>query len=119
MINETEVPDLIERQIPDLATDINNTREKVNIYQTMQTLLQFTGRKIQEHNYLSVKQCFAIAEKLYEKGNRSVQNAVENVFVFSFSNLLPADSAEKKKILAIVPITIYSLYIHQLHATGC
>ena len=66
-----------------------------------------------------VKRCFMLADKLYNKGNATVQNAVQNVFVYSFTNMLHAYPAEKKQLLSLIPVTLYSLYMGQVCHNGC
>ena len=108
----------LEDAIPEISSDLVLSRKR-NAYDMMNTLTAFTCQNINEHNYNVVKRCFQMADKLYSKGNTMVKNAVENVFVYSFSKMLNTYPAEKKQLFAIIPITLYSLYIAQVYQKGC
>ena len=118
MINQLEIPIYIEEALPEIHTDLvlNN---KGNAYDVMNTLMAFTFKNIKAHNYTVVKRCFKIADKLYNRGNTIVKNAVQNVFVYSFTKMFQNYPAEKQELLAILPMTLYSLYITQVHHSGC
>ena len=117
MINQVELPMYLEDAIPEISHDLVLNCE-TNAYSAMNTLTAFTSENIEAHNYNVVKRCFLLADKLYSKGNGIVKNAVENVFVFSFTRMFDCFPAEKKQILAILPISLYSLYITQVCHCG-
>lgn len=118
MINQLEIPMYLEEALPELAIDMDENK-KNNPYDLMNTLMAFTCKNINGHNFKIVKRCFQLADKLYNKGNMAVKNAVQNVFVYSFTTMFERYPAEKKQLLAILPITLYSLYIAQIHHIGC
>ena len=117
MINEFEVPAVIKDEVPEI--EVSEADNKGSVYKNMQLLTQYTNTKILEHNYNAVKKSFAIADRLYNKGNNIVKNAVENVYIFSFTHMLNICGKERERILSIIPIALYTAYIHQLHTTGC
>ncbi len=119
MINQLEVPMYVEEALPEMAADLLKAGNKNTPYEIMNSLTTFTNRNIQEHNYTTVKRCFVVADKLYSKGNGAVKNAVENVFMFSLTSMLMCNAVDKKKVLAIIPVTLYSLYMSQLYHGGC
>jgi hypothetical protein len=119
MINQLEVPMYVEEALPEMAHGLLIVNRKNTPYDVMNSLTEFTNKNIKEHNYRTVKRCFTVADRLYCKGNSAVKNAVENVFVFSFTSMLSANAGDKKKLLAIIPITLYSLYMGQLYRSGC
>jgi len=118
MINELEIPMYLEEALPEISRDLVSNK-KSSAFDLMTALIGFTSKNIKEHNYKSVKRCFQIADKLYSRGNSIVKNAVQNVFVYSFTNMFQNYPAEKKQLLAILPITLYSLYISQIYHNGC
>jgi len=117
MINPLEIPAYLEEAVPEMSR--LKIDKKSNAYDVMNMLMAFTFENIKQHNYKIVKRCFKIADKLYSKGNTVVQNAVQNVFVYSFTKMFERYPAEKQKLLAILPMTLYSLYIAQVHHSGC
>ena len=118
MINQLEIPMYIEEALPEISESMILDMY-VNAYKVMNDLSAFTCKNIQTHNYGVVKRCFILADQLYCKGNDAVKNAIENVFIYSFTNMLQLYKDDKKKILAIIPITLYSIYITQVQKAGC
>jgi predicted SnoaL-like aldol condensation-catalyzing enzyme len=118
MINQLEIPMYLEEAIPEISNELNEGK-KYNAFVLMNSLVLFTYKNIKAHNYKTVKKCFKVADKLYSKGNGMVKNAVQNVFVYSFTRMFQSHPAEKEKLLAIIPMTLYSLYIAQVCHKGC
>jgi hypothetical protein len=119
MINQFEVPMYLEETLPDILPDLKKASNPANIYQSVHVLLDYTFRQIKQHNITAVKKCFSLAEKLHNKGNGVVRCAIENVYVFSFSQLPIADQEEQKLVLSLIPGSLYSLYIRQVVHHGC
>ena len=118
MINQLEIPMYLAEALPEISPDLTSA-QKSNPYVAMNSLLTFTCDNIRAHNFNTVKTCFQVADKFYSKGNAMVKNAVQNVFVFSFTKMFHNHPAEKKELMAIIPITLYSLYISQVFHGGC
>lgn len=118
MMNQFEVPDYLDRQLPELKTTINAEILK-SPYAAMQALLDYTEDNIDMHNYKAVKKCFSAADELYVRGNNSVKNAVSNVFVYSLTRLFQCHNSERKYLLGLIPISLYTLYVQQQHGIGC
>lgn len=116
MINQLEIPMFLEDALPELSGTLNLDKNK-NAYSSIGVLTKFTQEKVSAHDYNAVKRCFSLADTLYEKGNNAVKAAVENVFVFSFTNIFQGDSS--CVLRSIVPMTLYSLYISQVYHRGC
>lgn len=86
-----------------------------DVYHSMQTLTDYSKRMALEHNFKMVEQCLALVEKIYKKGNALVKNAVENVFVFSFSSMMMlCNIMEWRLVQSYMPATLYRLYIDQV-----
>jgi hypothetical protein len=117
MINQFEVPMYLKEALPEIAQDLKIEADN-NAYKQMDMLTAFTRKNIQAHDYKVVKRCFKIADKLYNKGNAVVKNAVQNVFVYSFTNIFQTCSPEKPTVLALLPMSLYTIYITQIHK-GC
>ena len=117
MINQFEIPMYLEDALPEISGDLKLCK-KDNPYKLMNTFIDFTSTNIKEHNYQVVKRCFQIADKLYDKGNIIVKNAIENVFIYSFSRLLSGGKKEMNLVLGLIPGTLYSLYMHQVLKPG-
>jgi hypothetical protein len=85
-----------------------------NVYDIVRHMLKYTKSQIIRHNVAAAQKCMSLAEQLYYKGNNAVKNAIENVFVFSFSHAFFHDEDSKKTMMKIVPDSLYKLYKKQL-----
>ncbi len=117
MINQLEIPMYLEDNVPGITEQL--TIANCNVYEIMHTLTDVTCENIKKHDFKMVKKCFNVADKLYCKGNAAVKNAVQNVFVYSFTPMFQKYPEEKKQLLALIPVTLYSLYVAQLYRCGC
>ena len=85
----------------------------------MLVLARYTRKMINLHDLPAVAKCMRLADKIYSKGNTIVKNAVENVFVYSFSGLRNCcDQQEWSKVQSGMPMTLYSLYVKQIYRSG-
>lgn len=115
MINQVEVPMFLEEALPEISEQLKRNAVK-DTYSMIGTLAAFSCRNVRAHNYDVTKRCFAVADKLYDKGNTVVKNAVENVFVTKMFRSAPED---KQLLQGMVPMTLYSLYMMQVYHKGC
>jgi len=114
MINEHELPHIVEQEIPELSAQLSDKEKCSTVHDTINLLRDHTHDKMAENNFNAVKQCMTVAEKLYKKGNHTVKNAIENIYVYSFSHMLFHDSERRKQLLGLIPISLYSVYVHQM-----
>ena len=113
MISQKELPEVIERTIPELS-GVWEKEKCENAYDVVRQMLKYTIAQVLNHNLNSAKKCLSLADKLYKKGNTAVKNAIENVYVYSFSHAFFYDESRKKELLDIVPLTLYELYKKQV-----
>ncbi len=118
MINQLEMPMYLQEALPEISSELKLDKT-CNPFTLMHTLTEFTGENIKEHNYTVVKRCFKVADKLYSKGNGTVKNAVQNVFIYSLTNIFQTCKLEKSRVLAMLPISLYTLYLTQVYHSGC
>lgn len=119
MINQYEVPALLEDEFPALSADLKQINPFGSIYKTISLLTNYTKTMVQLHRFDHVKHCMQLAERLYERGNALVRNAVENVFVYAFSSMRTScERGEWVTLQAEMPLTLHSLYVKQVLKTG-
>ncbi len=116
MINQEELQEYIAESIPELS-GICREHKCSNAHDIAREMIQYTNRQFIGQNIASAKECLALAENLYKSGNKVVRNAIENVFVYSFSHSFFCDEQKKKGLLAILPTSLYVLYKQQLLAS--
>ena len=118
-MNIYEVPAIIEDELPAIKNEIHKSCAVGNVHAVIQVLTSYTKKMMNLHNVPVVINCLSLADSLYNKGNNLVKNAIENVFVFSFSAMRTCcDAAEWKLIQAKIPLALYSVYVNQVSLSG-
>ena len=113
MLTQNDLPEYIEQTMPELSA-FGKPNKSINVYDIVRHMLKYTKSQVIRHNLKSAQKCMSLAEQLYYKGNNAIKNAIENVFVFSFSHAFFHDEDEKKSIMTIMPDSLYKLYKNQL-----
>jgi len=113
MITQLELPKYIAHEMPELSGICDKEKSR-NVYDIVRHMLKYTKSQVIKHNLNAAGKCMALAEQLYNKGNNAIKNAIENVFVYSFSHAFFQDENEKKEVMAIVPPSLYKLYKQQV-----
>ena len=119
MMNQFEVPAFIAGKMPqiqkDLRTTLRTAGKEAGMYQSLGALTDYTKRMAIEHNFKMVEKCMALVEKIYDTGNTLVKNAVENVFIFSFSSIMAiCNIIEWRIVQSYMPPCLYTLYVQQV-----
>ena len=115
MINQFEVSAYMVDKIPEIQTELRNTYPTLNIFRTIQCLVNHTRQKLEQHDIPAVQKCFVVAEHIYCRGNTSVKNAIENVFIYSFPTILNMGSEdEKRQLQSHMPLHLYTAYVLQV-----
>ena len=119
MLSQNEVPALIAGTLPQIKSDLSNSA-KPTAYQSIQVLTDYTKRMALEHNFKMLQNCMALVQTIYEKGNLLVKNAIENVFIFSFSTMLArCNTVEWKIVQSYMPSDLYAIYVQQVLKSKC
>ena len=118
-MNNYEVPAIMEDELPAIKEELKENGILGNVNAAMQVLVRYTRKMIYLHDLAAVVKCIRLADKIYDKGNTIVKNAVENVFVYSFSGLRTCcDQLEWKSVQSKMLVTLYSLYVKQIYRSG-
>ena len=120
MLDQYEVSNFITFRLPEVKLEISQTSAEPTAYQSIQVLADYAKRMALEHDFKMVEKCMNLVEKLYEKGNALVRNAVENIFIFSFSTMLSrCNIVEWRIVQSYMPADLYSLYVKQILKSKC
>jgi hypothetical protein len=113
MFTQNNIPAFIAKQLPELGA-------QPSAYKAIQALTDHTRRLAFEHDFKKVKSCLTLVERIYREGNTFVKNAVENIFIFSFSSLLAnCNRVEWRIVQSYMPSDLYALYARQVSRPGC
>jgi len=88
MIRESEVKYQISHDVPALAIQLAYIKDDNDVYRVIDCLTAYTKVAIRENNMHEVEECFQTAYHLLHEGNRLIQLAVENTFIYAVSSLL-------------------------------
>ena len=113
MIGPEELQALIEASIPELSGAIRKQKCK-DVYDVVRQMFSYTSSQVLKHNMDAAGKCFVLAAQLYKKGNTTIKNAIENVYVFSFSHAFFHDEQKRKEVMEIIPLPLYELYKRQV-----
>ena len=120
MLNQLEIPAFIAGQLPQISRDLNSNGATPTIYQSIQVLTDYTKRMALSHDFKMVAKCMAIVAKLYRKGNALVRNAIENIFVYSFSSMMSTcNTVEWRITQSYMPTELYAVFIEQVLRSKC
>ncbi|RPD42626.1 DUF7674 family protein [Chitinophaga barathri] len=113
MINQYEVPALIEDALPELKKPLHQFPAIFHIYETVQCLDNYLIRQLRNKNYALLEKCLQLTGRLYERGNPLVRNAVVRIILPDLSREHPADNLSCIKLYSLIPPSIYNLYMQQ------
>ena len=115
MLNQFEIQTFIAGKLPQVRHDLSPAGPTLTVYQSMQVLTDYTKKVALEHDFKMVEKCMSLVETLYRKGNSLVRNAVENVFIFSFSSIMSrCNIVEWRMVQSYMPTELYALYVQQV-----
>lgn len=118
MITQFQVGGLLRQELPQFNLPQTITKPSLEIYAAMSAFCDYTRHAVQNDTGLARK-CFSLAETFYRNGDSLVRLAVSNIFVYSFSTLLPQDSERRKAVRTLIPASLYSIYLNQVMQPGC
>ena len=119
IMNQNEMSAIIDEAFPQLKEEIGKKGFLHNAYKLIGFLTDFTREKLSLHDLNTTIRSFRLVDKIYTKGDLVVKNAIENIFVFSFSHLQGnCTTGEWRKLQAEIPLSLHTLYIKQVCQFG-
>ncbi len=118
MITENEIQVILCNELPEINKELEQLPNRNNIYKTILCFVDFTKELAYTGNLAEVKHCFTLAERMLKDGNKTVKNAIENVYVFSVSSILHGSTSVSKEVNALFNGSLRKEYIHQIEASG-
>jgi len=120
MISPYEVPALIAGKLPQIKNELSQKNAGPTVYQSLQALTDYTKKMALEHNFKMMETCMFVVQQIYKRGNIQVKTAVENVFIFAFSSILPCHhQIEWQIVQSCMPPELYALYVQQVLKSKC
>lgn len=113
MINQYEVPALIEDTVPVLRKALHQFPAVFHIYETVSCLSNYTLQQLRERHYSRAMPCLQLAGRLYERGNAVVKSAIEAHFLPALSAIPVTDAVNRIKLYSLIPASLYNQFIQQ------
>ncbi len=117
-IKENDVLNILGEELPEMNIELEKLSNPQNVYASVKCFAEFTKSLVRKENLSEVKHCFNIAEKMMLDGNKTVKNAIENVYLFSLSAILDLTSPLSYKIKGMMNRSLWKEYNKQLTASG-
>lgn len=118
-MNQFEIPAMLEDELPMIAKELKQNAVLGSVNNAIKIFTNYTKRMLTIHDLPAVVRCMDLADRIYDKGNQAVKNAIENVFVYSFSGLkCTCNKVEWRVIQAKMPMALYSIYVRQIYKSG-
>lgn len=111
MINQYEVPAMIEDTLPELSRPLHQFPAIFHIYETMQCLGNYMLRQLRDRNYPLLEKSLRLTGRLYEKGNPLVQRAVLQVIIPGLSRESIPDNIGKIRLYSLIPPCLYNSFM--------
>jgi hypothetical protein len=118
-MNNYEVAAFIEQKLPEAHIFEKSGRLTFDINKTVSFLTEFIKKRFLENDVAAVKKSLDIAETIYTKGDMRVKNAIDNILVFSFSGIMLTQKWKSKQFKSLIPMTLFTSYIHQVTHSYC
>lgn len=116
MINQYEVPALIEDCIPQLGKALHQFPAIFHIYETLQCFNGFLLQQLRNRDYNLLGRCLRLTGKLYERGNPLVRKAVLEIILPDLSREKMPDNISQLKLYELIPASLYNQYMqHHLN----
>jgi hypothetical protein len=117
-IKENDILNLLGEELPEINIELEKLSNPQNVYTSVKCFAEFTKSLVNKGNFSEVKHCFNIAEKMMLEGNKTVKNAIENVYIFSMSTILDLTSPISYKIKDMMNRSLWKEYSKQVNASG-
>jgi hypothetical protein len=119
MMNIKQAQEIIVSVMPSAQTEISQPENAGNPISTIRILTSYIEKMIEQGREEELGKALHLMEYIHEKGERRLQNAVENIFVFSLDSILTAcPELQRGTVTGKIPIGIYTAYINQMYRSG-
>ena len=117
MIREYEVALLLSTELPGMHNALVQINGTENVFKSIQCFTDYTIGLVKSNKLGLVKDCFALAEKMFREGCGVVRIAVENVYVFSIGIAID-NLKDSKSICELMTPGMKTVHSRHIHASG-
>src|SRR5450432_1903723 len=95
MIKETEVKEILKKNIPELHIA---TEQLNSLYKTIENFAIYTKELIKQGNLPLVLQSFDTAEYLLKEGTQNIKLAIDNIYVYSVAAFIDLTGSASRQV---------------------
>ncbi len=118
-MNIKQAQEIIVSIVPLVQTEILRPENVGNPITIIRILTAYIEKMIAQEREEELGKALHLMEYMYEKGEWRLQNAVENIFVFSLDGILnTCPESRRGKVTGKIPIGIYTAYVNQIYRSG-
>lgn len=118
-MNQYEAADEIAMVLPQATAELSRAMKDKNPFKTIRIFSYYLKKLVDTHNVTMTEKCLRIIGYVYDKGDATVRNAVETVFIFSLDCITSSCSGtERNKIMSKLPIGVFTAYYRQVYKTA-
>lgn len=118
-MNQYEAADEIATIIPEAKCEIITVGNMKNAYTIIKIFTKYIRSSVEANNQLLIEKSLRLMERIHDKGDAFLRNAVENVFVFSWDSVTASCNAlQRKMLVSKMPLGLYTAYINQVYKSG-
>lgn len=98
-INQRELPAIISTGIPEVKSEVARLTSRENIAGMLQIVVNFVRTRLMKQDVTRAGYCIRLIGRIHQRGNSSIKDIIENLFVRSFNGMERLCSPKEWKIL--------------------
>jgi len=118
-MNHTEAIQEIIKVVPESEEDFKETYKTKNSFMVINVFTKQIQKLIQRKDKIVLINCLNKMNEIYRKGDQTLKNAVESIFIYSLDSLtFSCDRAYKNLIFEKIPLGLQKAYLRQVYKSG-
>lgn len=118
-MNHTEAIKEIIRVAPDATQEFEETYKTQNSFMVINVFTKQIQKLILKKDKKVLIQCLNKMNEIYRKGDQTLKNAVESIFIYSLDRItFNCENAYKNLIFEKIPLGLQKAYLRQVYKSG-
>lgn len=118
-MNHTEAMQEIIKVAPETAEDFREIYRTQNSFMVINVFTKQIQKLIGKNDRKIIIDCLNKMNEIYRKGDQSMKNAVESVFIYSLDRItFNCDNVYKNLIFKKIPLALQKAYLRQVYKSG-
>jgi hypothetical protein len=118
-MNHTEAIQEIIKVVPESEEEFKETYKTGNSFMVINVFTKQIRRLIRNEDKNTLVSCLKKMNEIYAKGDQTLKNAVESIFVYSLDSLtFTCNKTYKNLIFKKIPADLQKAYLRQVYKSG-